>query len=488
MNDSRPRPLRSTNYRPREADNHHQNPKLLLIFSLVTVSVASGIVYGWPALRRNLVQQEGSALTENHLGLIFTVGSWSTQGGRFLVGIIRDRFLGTKITATLCITATAAGIVGIAFADKNNCTSLAVSFCLVGLGSGAQLCLQPVAGMFADRFHGTILASLSGAFQVSGLVFLILMNISNDRRKALGPFAIGLFMLAIFAVRFLPKKNFSKFQENIPDEEQQHGNEIRGDSASEDASDNEIGGDSTSEDASTKFNVCTNGDDYAEINNEEENVSSAILVGERNSNPPKIDTNRDEKGPLALIRTWEYFLLLIWFSTQLIPLQYYIAAIGFQLERMGDDTGRYTSIFSVIYASSAVLAPLLGKIADTAGLGIAQALATVLTSSSFLVLAFGQAVPLDGHVAGMVCYGIGRMIVFGMFFTNIGKRFGYTHFGTLAGLGLIVSAIFSLLQYPLISMSAAGHEQMVNITCSVVLLIQGLPYCFWLMRRENREN
>jgi hypothetical protein len=109
-------------------------------------------------------------------------------------------------------------------------------------------------------------------------------------------------------------------------------------------------------------------------------------------------------------------------------------------------------------------------------------------SSSFLILALGQAVSLDVHVVGMVCYGIGGMLVFGMFFTNIGKRFGYTHFAALAGLGLMVSAIASLLQYPLISMSAAGHEQMVNITCSVVLLIQGLPYCFWLMRRENREN
>jgi hypothetical protein len=31
-------------------------------------------------------------------------------------------------------------------------------------------------------------------------------------------------------------------------------------------------------------------------------------------------------------------------------------------------------------------------------------------------------------------YGVGRMLVFGMFFANAGKRFGYKNFGALAGL------------------------------------------------------
>lgn len=190
---------------------------------------------------------------------------------------------------------------------------------------------------------------------------------------------------------------------------------------------------------------------------------------------------------MDLIRTWEYFLLVIWFSVQLVPLQYYVAAIGFQLERMGDDSGYYTSMFSIIYASSAVFAPILGKIADAAGLGCGQGIATVLTSTSFFILSFEIAIPLDGHIPGMVCYGVGRMIVFGMFFTNIGKRFGYTHYGTLAGLGLIVSALFSLLQYPLIAIAAAGHETVVNITCGAVMVVQGLPYCFWLLRRERNQ-
>lgn len=78
------------------------------------------------------------------------------------------------------------------------------------------------------------------------------------------------------------------------------------------------------------------------------------------------------------------------------------------------------------------------------------------------------------------------MMTFGMFFSNVGKRFGYTHYGTLAGLGLITTAVVSLAQYPLISMSADGDESIVNLACGVSILILTLPYCLWLGLRERK--
>ena len=113
-------------------------------------------------------------------------------------------------------------------------------------------------------------------------------------------------------------------------------------------------------------------------------------------------------------------------------------------------------------------------------------IATVLSSSSMFILAI-ENISLNVHMIGMIAYGVGRMMVFGMFFTNIGKRFGFSKYGTLAGLGLILSAIVSLIQYPLITFAAENKEKTVNIICGVVMLLIGLPYSVWLGLREMRE-
>jgi len=139
---------------------------VLYIFCLVAVSAVTGVVYGWPALRKQL-QQDGSTLDESTLGAIYTVGAWSTQGGRFFIGLARDRF-GTRWMVAACIFFVTFGSLGVAWSDPSNAVTLGISMSFMGLGSGVQLCLQPVAGLF-PKTTGTVLASLSGAFQVSGL-------------------------------------------------------------------------------------------------------------------------------------------------------------------------------------------------------------------------------------------------------------------------------------------------------------------------------
>ena len=418
--------------------------------------------------------------------------------------------MGTRKTATLCVTAAATGIFGIAFTGENDSILLGISLFLVGLGSGGQICLQPVAGLFDDKYQGTVLASLTGAFQISGLVFLILMEISSDRKKSLGPFALSILGLVAIAVKILPTQNFSQKQKEVSrDVEVMDPVERRGEKSALEketpqplfqSNGNNAKDDdhprSCQADAESKAGVGADAEADAEAGIEAELGAQSNLEDTLHSSPDaddqnlisKMSTENEHKTLSDLIWTREYMLLVLWFSVQLTPLQYYVGAIGFQLERTGDISGHYTSMFSVIYASSAAVAPILGKIADTAGLGCAQGIATLLTSASFFVLSFEDAIPLDGHVIGMLCYGVGRMIVFGMFFTNVGKRFGFHHYGTLAGLGLIISAIFSLLQYPLITMAAAGHARLVNILCGSLLLIEGLPYCFWLLRRERDES
>jgi hypothetical protein len=71
-----------------------------------------------------------------------------------------------------------------------------------------------------------------------------------------------------------------------------------------------------------------------------------------------------------------------------------------------------------------------------------------------------------------------------MFFSNIGMRFGYANYGTLAGLGLLISGAVSLLQYPLIALAVDGKAAAVNIGLAVGLLAL-FPYFIWLHQREK---
>jgi len=440
-------------------------------FILVTISLSSGLVYGWPALRRNLLLFENSTLTEPQLGLIFTIGSWSTLGSRLLFGILRDGPFGTRLATLFSLMAVSVGCAGMAFSPKDHVTLLAISYFLVGFGSGTQLCLQPVAGWFEDESQGVVLATTSGAFQVSGLVFWVLVEfVSRDRRVSLGGFAVVLCLVAMVGWRVLPVGQF-----------------VGG------AMKKSGGHDIDDEEEERRINHDDN-DNHSDNNEDRNGGENGLLVATQQAphdNESGVGVGGGGGGVLSLMKTLEYILLLFWLSLLLIPLQYYVATIGFQLERKGDDNGRYIAFFPIMYASAAIFAPMFGKIADKFGLGIGQGLANTLSILSLVILSVpakdeDKPALLPLQVLGMTCYGLGRMSVFGTFFSNLGKRFGYRYYGTLAGVGLIVSAVSSLFQYPLIAWAAAGNERWVNLGCAAVLAIQGFPYCVWLYFREKR--
>lgn len=442
----------------------------LFSFSFLCVSLVAGLVYGWPALRQQIIG-DGSELTEKQLGAIFTVGAWSNQGGCFVTGLARDRY-GTRLAACSCLVCTAAGSLGIALSDASNGAALGISLFFVGIGSGTQLCVQPVAGLF-PKHAGAVLSTLAGAFQISGLVFLILTNVSNSRRGSFLGFTFFLLGLTVVAALLLPAGGSFLLEDTVSSERVQ------------------------SNDITQEDPVATKGDANASEPERIKNDDSLVVESKVEANTfsdskddaagESVSEDKEEESqPTAFqqIRSGEYLGLLIWFSVCIVPLQYYVGTIGFQLEEKGDD-GFYTNLFSITFAGAAVVAPVGGYLADKCSLGIAHGLATILTAASFFILA--SPASLHSQIVGLVCYGVGRMLIFGMYFSNVGKRFGYNNYGTLAGLGLLTSAIISLLQYPLIAWAADGHAIPVNVSCGAMLMAV-TPYCFWLHRQERRHD
>lgn len=416
---------------------------VLFWFAFGCTSLVSGVVYGWPALRRQL-QEDGSTLTEAQLGVVYTVGSWSTQGGRFFTGLARDRW-GTRGVGCFSLACTLAGAIGIAFSDPNSAASLATSLFCISLGAGVQLVVQPV-GILFPQTSNAIISSLSGSFQISGLVFLTLYSLPLSRRQGYLGYAGVVAILIGMAWVSLPKG--TSF---LPKSDDDHSKSL------------------------------ANETEEAEKEQVTEHPSS-------HSDLEKQVQQDDRDRQLSNLQQFisaEYVGLLIWFSIMLVPMQYYVGSIGFQLEQKGDEDGFYSNLFSIVYAASAVVGPPGGYLADQCGLGLTQAVSTVLVALSFYIL--GSHWRLEAQAAGMVCYSIGRMLVFGMFFSNVGRRFGYTNFGSLSGVGLLVTAIASILQYPLIAAASdnVGTARIVNFTSGTVLLAL-IPYCAWLAVTERR--
>jgi len=79
------------------------------------------------------------------------------------------------------------------------------------------------------------------------------------------------------------------------------------------------------------------------------------------------------------MKTSEYSLLVVtmWFSTCIVPMQYYSGIIGFRLEKAGgDETGFCSDLWACAFAGAVITVPLSASyIANKVGLGLAHGVA-----------------------------------------------------------------------------------------------------------------
>lgn len=480
---SSPAPVRPVGAHPSRVDPsalERATPTAAHVFHVLNARIAlptsiprASAVYGWPALRRDLIKEGG--LTEKQLGAVFTCGAWSVQGGRFAAGLIRDA-LGTKRTACGCLLCVLLGAVLVATVASDNFAGLALGMLFLGLGSGAQLCIQPVTGLFPENASAAM-ATLSGAFQISGLVFLVCSGIARagaDRLGAYLAFAACVCVLLALSWVYLPYG----FKFTIDESRDERRDESKGATPRTVDRDEEAAVSDAAVVLKETSGEASDGKEGEGDDGKVQTSMAAVAVAPRKPPPPLSHLTR--RGQLL---SDEYIALLAWFSVCVTPAQYYVLSIGWQLERKGDDAGDYTRAFVMIYAASAALAPIGGAVADKHGVGFAQGLATALTGSSFVVLLSDS---LPAQIAGMTLYSVGRLFVFALFFSNIGRRFGFAHYGTLVGFGMLTSAVLSMLQYPMFTLAIDESVDWVNASCAVA--IAGcLPYTAWLSRRERGE-
>ena len=450
-------------------------------------------MYGWPALRRDLIDEGG--LTETQLGAVFTCGAWSVQGGRFLVGIARDAH-GTRVTVCVCLSFVALGSLLIASCASDDLASMCFGMFFLGLGSGAQLCVQPVAGLFPEA-TSTAMASLSGAFQLSGLVFLACSIVSAAGAGRFGAYvghAVFVAALGIASLKVLPR-GISFEAETVRDEAMARVvRETPPAEASPRATPEEASGKSRDVDIDLG---ATDGvvDVVAVVGEHERDARGDATTTEGTSSGADLSIRKPIRRPELpkhfgssrkdSLSCDEFVCLVVWFSVMVTPSQYYVLSIGYQLEQKGDTDGSFSRAFTLLYGFSAPLAPLAGICADTVGVAFAQFLAVFLSLVGYCALFFES---LEAQYFGMASYSAGRMFLFATFFANIGRRFGYEHYGALVGVGMLASAAVSTLQYPMFQWALRGEDQVtaVNVACACCAAAC-VPYCAWLGARERQE-
>lgn len=360
-----------------------------LVYALAAVTLVSGVVYGWPSLRLMLVREgvladrcdaeataHGSGVCgaqDLALGVAFTVGAWTVQGGRFLGGVLRDA-TGTRVAAAASAAAAAVGALALALAGPSDAVAVAVGFGLVGMGSSLQLAVQPVAKLFPYN-RSLVTGLLSVAFQASGGVLLLLGAIADGRESAhyrralLGAYASVAAAVALVAVVLLPAG--IDFAEVLTEKEL----------------DGPAGGAAPAPKATTP-----------------PSSRSPSL-------PPPLPPPPLEGLPFrAQLCSREYIYLTLWFSAVVVAIQYYVVSVGPQLEAVFDaesddesddsiDGGgnmsrgqRLTRWYSLCYFLVCPTAGISGWMCDRLGFGPVLLANTSLVAASFLCLSSDRTV------------------------------------------------------------------------------------------------
>ena len=445
---------------PAEAERPYGERHRRLVYAAAFLSIAwhGGVVYGWPNMR-SILRRDGVLLgptcaanngssaadlcpeQELDFGVIYTLGAWSNQAARLLIGAILDRF-GPRITGVTSALFFACGAAIFAFATSS-AGGLAVGFFLIGGGgAGIQLSVQSVAALF-PRHRSTAMASLSGAYQLASIIYLLfeVMHRQGVAVQGMLLFESGVAACtALCLLLILPDLPFGLARRRTS---RGAGCQPPPQSAAVPAPPQPAssGGGGEDEPAASKHAVC---------------------------NIPLRERSFREQALSA-----ESLLLLAYFSVCALQCQFTVASIGAQLERMGDADGAMIRYFGTCLALACLWTPLLGNLTDRVGF-----LTTLtLTNSLLLVATACLLVPsLELTYLSAIVYAVGRVSLWALYFSYTAHVFGFRHFGKLVGCGLTLAACFSLLQYPLLYLCIRVLDGDFTVANAIFLALHGLAY------------
>jgi len=416
-----------------DSDKHYQQRYKLWLSAFVQVGFLAGATYGWANLEQ-ILEREGywtndPSTEETNYGLVYTIGSWFSQAGRLFVGVYLDWF-GVKVTT---VTGCAMSCIGLVlFAVSSTSMNLVYpAFILISLGGPAlQLATQSVSKLFENK--AMVMSSLTWAFQLSTLWFMLCNVLNEDGIDASLLFIIYAAVAGVLGLQcwwLYPKKfDTSKL----------------------------LGG----------------GHGHSRKN-------MLITTG-------RYDADFLEKGTLCqMMFSIDYIFLNIWYSFYILYLQFYVMTIGTQTELVaGENMAVEFTIALCTVSASAIFA---GLAMDKFGFGVIVTCNIAFSmGASFCITSSDTGV----QVLGFILYVLSRVTTYGTFFSFIGINFGFKYFGTLAGVGLLISGCFSLFQYlclDIVENDLGDDYNAMNMFMAFWCAVWGALYALWLFSQELKS-
>ncbi|KAK9815694.1 hypothetical protein WJX72_008206 [[Myrmecia] bisecta] len=209
--------------------------------------------------------------------------------------------------------------------------------------------------------------------------------------------------------------------------------------------------------------------------------SSAIVLRE-----PRRFVELQQKRFLRQLQTVEFFGLTAFFCLNVFILQFYLGTARIQLEDKGDTRHAYISIINIISALGMLAFPLAGWLLDSGG----YALSLIIINGLNVASAVLQAVPnLAVQILQFVLWSGCRFLMYALYYTFIGKIFGYHAFGKLIGVTNVVNGVFGLIQIPLahVALSSLRHRFWILNMADALVLLPLFAFCALMWRWERRN-
>jgi len=164
-----------------------------------------------------------------------------------------------------------------------------------------------------------------------------------------------------------------------------------------------------------------------------------------------------------------------------LRLSYTLGTINTQLYALGDKTYLYSSIFNWIYTLGILFIPFSGWLLDTElYYGVAASVISGLGIGVFSL------VPILGvQIITFIFVSFANVTVWATFYSVMAVRFGFKHYGSIAGVCSFIVAVFGVIQYGLVSITSKYLNNKYNyMSSAITALILPLFYYVYFLRRN----